>query len=348
MIIGMDEDPRSLVDLDRLTAWMDAEGLSEGPIERAQLIAGGTQNILLRFRRDAQEYVLRRPPLHKRANSDETMRREARVLAALRGTPVPHPELIGACGDPDVLGAAFYIMQPVDGFNATVEVPPSHQDPAVQHGMGLAMADGIASLAKVDFQAAGIGDLGRADGWMERQVPRWKAQLDSYAEFEGYSPASLPGLDRVGAWLDEHRPSTWQPGVMHGDYSLANVLFRLDGPELAAIVDWELATIGNPLLDLGHLLALWPDEEGRGVAFDVELHHLPERPELVARYAETSGRDVTDATWYQVLACYRLGIILEGTHARACAGKAPVATGDRLHSITLGLFAQASELIDGA
>ena len=137
----------AVVDRKRLTAWMDDQGLGSGPLRDASLITGGTQNVLLRFRRAGEVYVLRRPPEHKRANSDETMRREARLLGALAGSDVPHPGLVAACSETDLLGAAFYLMEPIEGFNPSEGLPPLHAgDRAVQHEMGLAMADGIAAL----------------------------------------------------------------------------------------------------------------------------------------------------------------------------------------------------------
>jgi aminoglycoside phosphotransferase (APT) family kinase protein len=251
-----DHDQVPGVDLDALRAWMDGEGLGEGPLEDVEQLAGGNQNVLVRFERAGRAYVLRRPPLHKRANSDETMRREARVLAALAGSDVPHPGLIASCGDVDVLGAAFYLMEPIDGFNPASGLPEPHRsDAAMRRELGFGMVDGIAALARVDHVAVGLGDFGKPDGWLERQVGRWRSQLDSYAEHEGYPGPDIPGVDRVSAWLDDHRPDGWRPGIIHGDFHLANVLVRPDAPELAAIVDWELCTIGDPLLDLGHLLA---------------------------------------------------------------------------------------------
>jgi aminoglycoside phosphotransferase (APT) family kinase protein len=331
-----------VVDLDRVADWMDGQGLGGGPLEGAALIAGGTQNVLLRFRRDGREYVLRRPPPHKRANSDETMRREARVLAALAGTDVPHPALIAACPETDVIGASFYLMEPVEGFNPTVEMPEPHRsDPGVQHGMGLSMADAIAALGRVDPVAAGVVDLGKPDGWLERQVERWRSHLAGYDTVDGYPGAAIPGVEEVAGWLEAHRPASWTPGIIHGDFHFANVLVRRDAPDLAAIVDWELATIGDPLLDLGHLFAVWPRPGGVGAGSIGELAGLPTREEVAARYAQGSTRDVSAIDWYEVLACYRLGIILEGTHARACAGQAPKEIGDLLHATTLALFEQA-------
>lgn len=339
-------DP-AVVDLDRVARWMDDQGLEDGPIIGVERLAGGTQNVLLRFRRGERTFVLRRPPPHKRDNSDETMRREARVLAALAGSDVPHPALIAAEPDESVIGAAFYLMEPVDGYNVTLELPPAFVgDPGAQREMALSMADAIAALARVDPVACGLDGFGRWDGWGERQVPRWRKQLDSYAQFEGYDGPDIPGVDAVGAWLDSHRPDDLRPGVIHGDFHFANVLMHPSEPRVAAIVDWELATIGDPLLDLGHLLACWPTRDGGGVT-PVASSNLPSTDEVIARYAELGDRDLADLPWFRVLACYRLGLILEGTHARACAGLAPTAVGDQLHATTLALFSQATELIAG-
>lgn len=328
---------------------MDGRSLGTGPLTDVTVLTGGTQNILLRFDRSGRSYVLRRPPSHKRRNSDETMRREARVLAALAGTDVPHPGLIAAEPDIEVLGAAFYLMEPIDGFNPADGLPDPHRsDPTMRHAMGLSMAGAAAALSRVDHEAVGLGDLGRPDGWLERQVDRWRSQLTGYDDFDGYPGPDIPGVDMVAAWLDAHRPASWTPGIIHGDLHFANVLVRHDGPELAAVVDWELCTIGDPLLDLGHLLATWPGgDDGHGPgAVGAGITDLPGKEELVAHYASTSGRNVEDVDWYHVLAAYRLGIILEGTHARAFAGKAPKEIGDLLHATTVGLFERALAVID--
>jgi aminoglycoside phosphotransferase (APT) family kinase protein len=205
------------VDLDVVAQWMDARGLGDGPLREPTLIAGGTQNVLLRFVRSGRTFVLRRPPVHKRANSDETMRREARVLGALAGSAVPHPGLIAAEPDPEVLGAAFYLMEPVEGFNPTLGLPePFASDFEWQREMGLSMADAIASLAAVDHVAVGLADLGRFDGWAERQVGRWRKQLDGYSELPGYPGPHIPGVQRVGEWLDGHLPARVEAGIMQG------------------------------------------------------------------------------------------------------------------------------------
>lgn len=333
------------MDIAALTEWMDGQGLGGGPIEDVRPLPGGTQNILLRFRRAGREYVLRRPPVHKRANSDETMRREATVLAAIAGSGVPHPALIAACPDTEPLGAAFYLMEPVDGFNPTTGLPGLHAgDAGVRHRMGLEMPDAIAALHRVDHVAVGLDGFGKPDGYLERQVERWRGQLESYSELDGYPGPEIPGVDDVASWLEANRPEASPPGIIHGDFHLANVLFDPASPRLLAMVDWELSTVGDPLVDLGQLLATWPAADDPGGVF-VQVQPwdgFPGADELVAHYAEGSDRDLSAVRWYEVLACYRLGIILEGTHARAFAGKAPKDVGDLLHAVTLALFDRAS------
>lgn len=335
------------VDFSALTGWMDREGLGCGPVANVEQLAGGTQNILIRFHRDEREYVLRRPPVHLRNNSNETMRREARLLGALASTDVPHPGLIRSCTDEAVLGAAFYLMEPVKGFNPVTGLPALHAgSPEIRHSMGLKMVESIATLGALDYEALGLGDFGKPENYLDRQVKRWRAQFESYHEHAGWSGAAdIPGVEKVSAWLARNRPAEFQPGIMHGDYHLANVMFRSDSPELAAIVDWELATIGDPLIDLGWLLCSWPDEAGHlpgGVSAQVRpWEGFPAASELVEHYRARSGRDLSDIGWYTVLACYKLGIILEGTYARACAGRAPKETGDTLHGHTISLFERA-------
>jgi aminoglycoside phosphotransferase (APT) family kinase protein len=331
------------VPLDRLTKWMDERGLGEGPLSEVTTLSGGSQNILVRFRRAEKEYVLRRGPEHKRVNTDQTMRREARLLTALAGSPVPHPTLVAGCGDETVLGGAFYLMEPVDGFAPALHWPhpPHSDDPATVRRMGLEMARAIGELGRLDHIALGLADFGKPDGWLERQVDRWRSQLTGYAEVPGYPPDSLPHVTELAAWLDAHRPARWTPGIIHGDYHFANVLFDPVAPDLVAIVDWELATIGDPLLDLGHLLATWPTDYPTQAGF--RPAGLPGRDEVVEAYQQVSGREYS--AWYEVLAAYRLAVLVEGTYARYLAGKADEATGMRLHARAIALLDRAITLI---
>jgi aminoglycoside phosphotransferase (APT) family kinase protein len=307
---------------------------------------------MLRFTRAGRPYVLRRGPRHLRPRSNSVILRETRVLAALAGSDVPHPHLIAACDDPGVLGdAVFYLMEPVDGFNAGEGLLPLHAgDPGVRFQMGLSMADALAKLGAVDHVAVGLADFGKPAGFLERQVPRWLAELDSYREYENYPGPDIPGVDRVAAWLERRRPTTWTPGIMHGDYHAANVMFSRTGPEVVAIVDWEMCTIGDPLLDLGWLLATWRQSDATS-AFGGTLFEkggLASTSDLVEQYARNTTRDLSHITWYTVLACFKLGIVLEGTQARASAGKAPKEVGELLHAATVSLFEQALTLMESA
>jgi len=330
------------VDPGALCVWMDRLGIGEGPLGPLSVLSGGTQNILVRFRRGDSELVLRRPPLRAGPDGDVTMLREARALRALAGSDVPHPELVAVCSDPAVLGRSFYLMCAVDGFNPTVE-PPYPGDVSAQSELGLAMADTLAALSRVD--TADVGDLGRPDGWIERQVGRWQRQLESYAALPGYPGADLEGVREVGSWLEERRPTRCQIGLIHGDFHFANVLARRDRPDIAAVIDWELATLGDPLLDLAHLLATWPGT-GTGAISDLPAAPgLPAKDEVILRYGRETGRDLTDLGWFRVLACYRLAVLLEGSNARAAAARASAEVGRSCHRMAQALLYQAQELM---
>lgn len=326
---------------------MDDIGLERGPLSKVEVLAGGTQNILLRFDRGGQEFVLRRPPLHLRKNSNDTMKREARVLEALSGTVVPHPTFIASCDDEEVLGACFYLMAPVDGFNPANGLPPLHSsDPAIRQRMGYSYIEGMAALGAVDYKAAGLEGFGKPDGFLGRQSGRWMKQLESYAAFDEWTGfKELPDVEKIRVWLDDHLPREFTPGIIHGDCHLANTLFAHDSGELAAFVDWELATIGDPLIDLGWVMATWADDHTPVVGNIEPWEGFPTLDALVAHYGKHSARSLDAVAWYGVLACFKLGAILEGTHARASAGKAPKETGDRLHAMTISLFDRAHRLI---
>lgn len=337
------------VDLDAVARWMSEQGLGDGPLQDVAAVTGGTQNVMLRFTRSGRPYVLRRGPRHLRPRSNAVILRETKVLAALAGSDVPHPRLIATCDDTSVLGdAVFYLMEPIEGFNAGEGLPELHAaNPEVRYGMGLSMADALAKLGAVDHVAVGLSDFGKPDGFLERQVPRWLSELESYQEYDGYPGPDIPGIAEVSGWLEKQRPTQWTPGIMHGDYHAANVMFSLTGPDVVAIVDWEMCTIGDPLLDLGWLLATWRQDDGSSV-FSHALavsDGLASTDELLERYAANTTRDLSHITWYTVLACFKLGIVIEGTLARACAGKAEQAVGDLLHAGTVHLFERALTLI---
>ncbi len=336
---------KSILDFSILRAWMDEQGLEAGPIENPELLAGGTQNILIRFQSGRKTYVLRRPPKHLRSASNEVLRRESRVLSALRDTNVPHPRFIAGCKDESVMGVVFYLMENVDGFNPAGGLLPYHLGSSdVRREMGFEAVDAISALGNVDHVKVGLSDFGKPEGFLERQVNRWMKELEGYSDLDGYLGPDIGGLDEVAGWLSENVPKNWKPGIMHGDFHLANVLYERESSKLAAIVDWEMSTIGDPLVDLGWLIATFPGKDALAVGPSMALANIdgfPTTDELTERYAQNSERSLTSIDWYTVLACFKLGIILEGTHARACAGKAEKSVGDLLHDITVALFKKA-------
>jgi aminoglycoside phosphotransferase (APT) family kinase protein len=307
--------------LDALARWMDTAGLAgAGSPVAVERISGGASNEIFRIDRGGTSAVLRRPPAALSAQRSATMLREARVLAALAGTDVPHARLLGTCTDPEVLGSSFYLMDLVDGWSPMSAGPrgpaPFPTDMALRAGLGRELVRGISRLALVDWRAAGLDGFGRPENFHERQVDRWLGFLD------GVRSREIPGIDEAAAWLRTRRPRAWQPGLMHGDYSFANVMFRHGAPgRLAAIVDWEMSTIGDPLLDLGWLLMRWsdPGEDRRGVSFD--LDGMDSRAEVIEQYARETGRDLAEVDYYVVLAAFKNAIVLEGGYARYRAGQ---------------------------
>ncbi len=352
-------DPAGLDDFGGLLNWPNLQDWiaaqpdlpGSGPVTAVEKLTGGSQNNIFLLTRGDHKMVLRRPPEHLRKNSNDTMLREARVLGALRGSDVPHPEFYGACADTDVIGTTFYLMEPIDGFTPMGDMPGRYgTDPSWRQAIGYEMVDGAARLGAIDPDAVGLGDFGKPENWIERQVSRWRSQLDGYAQFENYGGSDIPNVDRVGAWLDANRPAEAKMGIIHGDYQFANVMMAPNEPKLAAIVDWELSTLGDPLLDLGWVLTSWiePGDPPGKLPLLQPWEGMQSRADLIARYAETSGRDVSDMPWFFVMACYKLGILLEGTYARAGAGQADPAMGDIFHGMTRWLFARANQSIDEA
>jgi aminoglycoside phosphotransferase (APT) family kinase protein len=346
------DDFEGLLDWSNLQEWVTGSTLpGSGPVTEVEKLTGGSQNNIFLLTRGSESMVLRRPPARLRPNSNDTMLREARVLAALEGSGVPAPAVFDSCADESVIGVCFYVMEAIDGFTPMGELPGAYAtDANWRRSLGESMLDGAAALARVDPDEVGLGDFGKADNWIERQVGRWRSQLDGYSEMEGYTKPDLPGVDRVGDWLGANQPRDFRAGIIHGDYQHANVMARHDAPELAAIVDWELSSIGDPRLDLGWLLTAFyedGDPEGRS-SYCQPGDGFPTRSELIARYHDQTGISVDEIDWWFTLACYKLGILLEGTNARAAAGKVPQALGDALHRVAIWLFAKANQLIDQA
>ncbi|HEX4659632.1 MAG TPA: phosphotransferase family protein [Streptosporangiaceae bacterium] len=308
-----------MISFERLAAWMDDQGLpGKGePIEH-RFLSGGTQNEIYEVRRGDQRCAIRIPPPSAPADRDAGIVREWRIIQALDGTDVPHPRAIAVCEDASVLGRPFYLMGFVPGWSPMGRRTwrePFDTDLQARAGLGFQLAEGIALLSKVDWQARGLHGLGRPENFHERQVDRWTSF------FEKVKTRDLAGMDIASAWLRANQPIDYVPGIMHGDYQFANVMFADGAPaRLAAIVDWEMGTVGDPKLDLGWMIQGWPQDTmapEASTASYVDLRGMPNRSQVLAHYSEVSGRQVDDIDYYVILAKWKLAIVLEKGFARA-------------------------------
>lgn len=338
-----------ILDVEKLAPWLDRElpELGDGPIT-AEILTGGATNIVMRLDRGGRSVVLRRPPLAPRPDSFKVLAREARVLKALNGTAVRKPALIAYCESSDVLGAPFYVMEHVVGWLAMdqAKFPPAFAAPEVRRGLAFELVGGIAELARVDYREVGLEGFGKPEGFLDRQVDRWLHQHASYADSEGYGYRPLPGKEEVVAWLRANTPAEARIGIIHGDYGYPNALFAFDAPaRLAAMIDWELSTVGDPLLDLGWLMYAVPSE--RSAVKPPELYQdaaYPLREELVDHYAAITGRPVPHLTYYMVLAQFKLAMLLERHYARGLNGRLDRAMGEQMGALVLDLLRAASEM----
>jgi len=332
-----------LVDEQRLGRWMDLQDLpGRGQPVTSRFISGGASNEIFEIRRGGFCSVLRRPPRVVPPGRNETMLREFRVLEALNGTDVPHPEAFAACDDPEVIGSSFYLMGLVDGWspmNMDGWPAPFDTDLDARYGLAIELVDGIARLSRVDWRARGLEGFGKPEGFHDRQVDRWLAHL-SAVQFR-----DLPGLDVASDWLRSHKPSHWEPGIIHGDYQFANVMFSHGAPaRLAAMVDWEMSTVGDPLLDLGWVMNGWTDPGEDRTGGYVDLNGMPSRDKMLAHYAAVSGRSVDEIDYYVILARFKLAIVLEAGYARVVSGQADNPTMAAFEHVVLDTMAAAAEL----
>jgi aminoglycoside phosphotransferase (APT) family kinase protein len=333
-----------LVPVDALRQWMDDAGLpGEGGLPLVSKISGGTQNLVFEVRRGGKRVVLRRPPHQPPPGRGAIMLREHALLSALAGTDVPHPRALGVCADPSVIGEPFYVMEFVEGWSpASVDVwpEPYARGQAARREMGFQIVDAIARLAKVDYKAVGLDQLGHPDGFHERQVDRWLHHFDAFRFRE------VPGLDVTANWLRAHRPRTFTPGIMHGDFQIANLMFSSgDDVRVAAIVDWEMATIGDPLLDLAwFLMTRRADGDPPHKFVYADFEGLPSDDEMIAHYISVSGLEVDGLDYYAILARFKMAIVLEGGYARYCRGEAWNERLQTFGEVVLDLARKSAEL----
>jgi aminoglycoside phosphotransferase (APT) family kinase protein len=315
------ERPPLLV-LEPLRAFLDEHGLGGGAPLRASPIGHGHSNVTYLLRSGDAELVLRRPPRGPLPPSAHDVLREARLLRALAPTAARVPRVLAIGDDEAVIGAPFYVMQRVSGTVVTDALPAVLDTPAERRRLGEELVDALVEVHAVDWRACGLeGFSSNPDGYLERQLRRFGGL------WEHLKTREIDAVEHVGAWLAEHRPRSPSATIVHGDYRLGNAMMATGAPaRLVAIFDWEMATVGDPLADLGYLCALWVQRD------DPELSGLFEfggitrregfltRAELVARYEQRSGRSMTDIRWYRTLALWKAAVFMEGNYRRAISG----------------------------
>jgi aminoglycoside phosphotransferase (APT) family kinase protein len=312
------EDAPDGIDRDGVESWFALNVPSASPPLTFERIAGGHSNLTYRVGDSGgNHWALRRPPLGKRLGSAHDMGREFKVVSALGPTAVPVAPVVGLCEDESVNDAPFYVMEFVEGpilrGLAEAEAFPVQAD---RRAIGERVADTLASIHAVDPDAAGLGDLGRKEDYVARQLHRWQGQ------WEKSKTRELAAIDSVHDRLAARIPAQGPATIVHGDYRLDNMILTAGG-EVAAVVDWELCTLGDPMADVGLLMAYWPDREQAEIALGQPANlapGFPTREELAARYAERSGRDLAELDFFVALGYWKLAIILEGVYARYVAG----------------------------
>ncbi|HET7483332.1 MAG TPA: phosphotransferase family protein [Actinomycetota bacterium] len=292
---------------------------------KVELVSGGRSNLTyVVTAEDGAEVILRRPPLGHVLPTAHDMTREFTVISALRDTDVPVPEAIHLCTDEDVIGAPFYVMERLRGHILRSAWPPGYADtPERKRAIGDALVDTLAKIHAVDWAAVGLEEFGHPEGFMARQLRRWTQQ------WERSTTRELPMMDELIAKLEEKLPTSPDPTIVHGDFRIDNTILDPDQPgRILGVLDWEMSTLGDPLADLGLTLVYWPNEgdvdeykKAFGQITVTEADGFLSREDVVARYADATGRDVSDVTWYWSFGFFKLAVILEGIHARFLQGK---------------------------
>jgi aminoglycoside phosphotransferase (APT) family kinase protein len=288
--------------------------LGNGPLS-AEIVEGGRSNLTYVVTDGFRKWVVRRPPLGHVLPTAHDMAREYRVITALQGTdvPVPHTEFL--VEDPEVMGAPFYVMEYVEGVPYRTREQLAALGPERTQTIALSLVDTLADLHKVDYTSVGLGDFGRPEGYLERQLRRWGKQLDSSRSRD------LEGIDQLHERLAARIPASGDATIVHGDYRLDNTLVRDN--TIAAVLDWEMSTLGDPLADIGLMIA-YSTREAPDDAVIANVSAAPGYPsvdEVIARYASRSGRDVSALDWYIAFSFFKLAVITEGIYFRFSQGK---------------------------
>jgi aminoglycoside phosphotransferase (APT) family kinase protein len=307
------------IDQPNLEAWFSEHVPGAAPPLDFERIAGGRSNLTYAVADKAgTRWALRRPPLGKRLASAHDMTREHRIISALQGTGVPVPPVVGLCEDESVNGAPFFVMEFVEGpiLRSRTEAEQCF-DEAQRRPIGERVVDTLVAIHAIDPDRVGLGDLGRRQDYVARQLRRWQGQ------WEKSKTHDVPLIDDVHRRLSDRIPEQGPATIVHGDYRLDNMILS-DAGEVAAVVDWELCTLGDPLADVGMLIVYWSeagDELMPLFEAPTTAPGFPSREEIRERYAERSGRDLLEIDFYVALACWKLAIILQGVYARYTAGQ---------------------------
>ncbi len=340
-----------LLVLEPLERFLDAHGLGEGKIE-ANPIGEGHSNVTYLIDRGGREMVLRRPPRPPLPPSAHDVLREARLLRALHGTPARVPEVLAVCEDPATIGCPFYLMERIEGGPIVSSVPATLDTPPERRRIGEQLIDALVEIHAVDWLGVGLDGFGKPTGYLERQLRRFGGL------WELNKTREIPAVESVGGWLAEHLPNPNPPTpatIVHGDYRLGNTIFAPRAPaQLAAVLDWEMATIGDPLADLGYLCMMWTEAGDPRGGLRESLGQVTRaegfctRAELIARYEERSGRSMSDIRWYTTLAVWKSVVFMEGNYKRAIAGTTDDPYLKQFGEGVLELARRAEELAHGA
>lgn len=310
------------IDAPAVSSWFEAHVPQVTLPLQFTLVSGGRSNLTFLVTDAAGErYVLRRPPTGHLLPRAHDVAREHRIIAALAATGVPVPPALGLSEDPAINGAPFYVMRFVDGIIARHPVDIEGLDAGARRQSSLTLVDTLAAIHDVDPDAVGLGDLGRKDGYVARQLHRWNDNYLSANSARGGTP--LPEMAQLHETLSAAAPEQGPATIVHGDYRLDNCILSPDGSAVLAVLDWELCTLGDPLADIGSLLVYWSEPGERSPLGDDPVTSAPgfaTKAELAERYAERSGRDLSRLDFYVAFAYWKLACILEGVYARYISG----------------------------
>ncbi len=314
---GAENAREPLLVLEPLLEFLQDSGLKAPAGIEASPIGEGHSNVTFSL---STGVVLRRPPRGPLPPSAHDVLREARLLRALEPTPVRAPKVLAVCDDPSVIGAPFYVMERLEGAVVTDTLPEPLDNPEQRGRIADELIDALVELHAVDWRAVGLEGFGKPSGYLERQLRRFTGL------WEHNKTRELSEVERVGEWLRTNLPESPPATIVHGDYRLGNTMLAPDAPaRLIAIFDWEMATIGDPLADLGYMMIHWVQGDDPAVGmFNLhsvtQLEGFPTRAELIARYEERSGRSMQALTWYVTLALWKAVVFMEGNYKRAVSG----------------------------